>query len=78
MLSCFYLLKCGVKLQLPHKISKLKNYDCKSTSSYLDWYYCDPEAIRFPVRDVTTLGKFEPHYEDGSPAFPFSARLTTH
>lgn len=34
--------------------------------AFLDWYYCDPQAEEYPVRDVTTLGKPEPHYEDGT------------
>jgi len=59
-------LKCQTRLKSPHKISNLERYSPKIKSSYLDWYFCDYEANEYPVRDVTSLGKFEPHYEDGT------------
>jgi len=59
-------LKCQTRVKSTHKISNLKQYSPKIKSSYLDWYFCDYEANEYPVRDVTSLGKFEPHYEDGT------------
>jgi len=59
-------MKCGTSIKFPHKISNRKSYSPMNDSAYLDWYYCDPQAEEYPIRDVTTLGKFEPHYEDGT------------
>ena len=59
-------MKCQTRLKSPHKTSKIERYSAKIKSSYLDWYFCDPKANDCPVRDVTTRGKVEPHYEDGS------------
>jgi len=59
-------MKCGTAIKFPHKISNRKSYSSMDDSAYLDWYYCDPQAEEYPIRDVTTLGKPEPHYEDGT------------
>jgi len=59
-------LKCQTRIRSPHQTSNLKRYSPKIKSSYLDWYFCDYEANEYPIRDVTSLGKFEPHYEKGT------------
>ena len=59
-------MKCQTRVKSPHKTSDLKRYSPKIKSSYLDWYFCDYEAEEYPIRDVTSLGKYEPHYEDGT------------
>lgn len=46
--------------------TKWKPYAGTSNSSYLDWYFCDKNAIEIPIRDVSKRGKTEPHYEDSS------------
>jgi len=60
------LLKCQTREKSPHKTSNLKRYSPKIKSSYLDWYFCDNQANEYPIRDVTTRRKPEPHYEDKS------------
>lgn len=62
----FNILKCGTNLEFPHKTSHLEKYSNKTKSSYLDWYYSDSVSEEYPIRDITKLGKFEPHYEDGT------------
>ena len=59
-------MKCETNLKFPHRTSDLKKYSNKTKSSYLDWYYSDIDSKKYPVRDITKLGKFEPHYEDGT------------
>lgn len=59
-------MKCRTNIEFPHRKSELKKYSNKTNSSYLDWYYSDTESKNYPVRDITTWGKFEPHYEDGT------------
>lgn len=52
--------------------TKWKPYAGTSNSSYLDWYFCDKNAVEIPIRDVSRKGKTEPHYEDRS--FNLSSR----
>jgi len=59
-------MKCLTRVKSPHKTSKWERYSPKIKSSYLDWYFCDMQSKEYPIRDVTTRRKPEPHYEDGT------------
>jgi len=58
-------ISCKPNLKLHAKsVTKFKPYTAKSERAYLDWYFCDPESESYPIRNVSKLGKLEPHYED--------------
>lgn len=59
-------MKCGTNLEFSHKTSHLEKYSSKTKSSYLDWYFSDTSSEKYLVRNITKLGKPEPHYEDGT------------
>ncbi|MGQ0794833.1 MAG: hypothetical protein ACT4N5_01440 [Nitrosopumilaceae archaeon] len=52
-----------IKIQRKQK-PKWIRYIPKRICGYLDWYFCDPEADKYPTRDISKRNKTEPHYED--------------
>ena len=59
------MLKCKIPAKKESKT--WANYTPTNSRSCLDWYYCDPKSLDYPLRHVSKpMEKPEPHYEDGT------------
>lgn len=59
------MLKCQIPTKKESKT--WTRYIPTNSRSYLDWYFCDPKSLDYPLRHVSKpMEKMEPHYEDGT------------